>query len=274
MQRNEYQKAFDGLQFSDGFQERTAALLHLRAGELEKEHSVIMKFSHKKIAVLIAACVALAVSVSAAVMKLSPSQVATENGHTELAEAFESKDAIVINETVESGDFAITLMGLVSGENLKDYTNYDPPVEGSRTYAVLALRRLDGTPVTNENYDFSRHTMTPLVAGCSPAGVNDWTLGGGACGFAKDGIYYYLLDTQSLEIFADHTVYIAFYEGGVPNNTIFTVADDGTISFCDDFTGVHALFTIPLDPAKADPAAVDAFLEEFNTGWTNERTPM
>ena len=161
MQRNEYQKAFDGLQFSDGFQERTAALLHLRAGELEKEHSVIMKFSHKKIAVLIAACVALVFSVSAAVMTLSPSQVATENGHTELAEAFESKDAIVINETVESGDFAITLMGLVSGENLKDYTNYDPPVEGSRTYAVLALRRLDGTPVTNENYDFSRHTMTP-----------------------------------------------------------------------------------------------------------------
>lgn len=274
MQRNDYQEAFDDLQFSDGFQERTAALLHLRADELEKEHSVIMKSNHKKIAVLIAACVALAVSVSAAVMKLSPSQVATENGHTELAEAFESKDAIVINETVESGDFAITLMGLVSGENLKDYTNYDPPVEGSRTYAVLALRRLDGTPVTNENYDFSRHTMTPLVAGCSPAGVNDWTLGGGACGFAKDGIYYYLLDTQSLEIFADHTVYIAFYEGGVPNNTIFTVADDGTISFCDDFIGVHALFTIPLDPAKADPAAVDAFLEEFNTGWTNERTPM
>ena len=112
--------------------------------------------------------------------------------------------------------------------------------------------------MTNENYDFSRHTMTPLVAGCSPAGVNDWTLGGGACGFAKDGIYYYLLDTQSLEIFADHTVYIAFYEGGVPNNTIFTVADDGTISFCDDFTGVHALFTLPLDPAKADRAAAEA----------------
>lgn len=274
MQRNEYQKAFDSLSFSDGFQERTAALLHQRAGELEKEYSSMRIHHKKKIAVLIAACLTLlTVSVSAAVIMLSPSQVSNENGHAELAEAFESEDAIVINETVESGDLAITLMGLVSGENLKDYTNYDPPVEEARTYAVLALRSLDGSPLTNQNYDFSRYTMTPLVAGFSPAGVNDWTLSGMASGFAKDGIYYYLLDTQSLEMFADHTVYIAFYEGGVPNNTIFYVNDNGSIQFCDDFTGVQALFTIPLDPSKADPAAVEKFLAENTMGWTNDRTP-
>lgn len=104
--------------------------------------------------------------------------------------------------------------------------------------------------------------------------MNNWTLNAGASGMAKDGVYYYLLDTQSIEMFADRTVYMAFYEGFVPSNEIFTVAEDGTIAFADDFTGVHALFTLPLDPAKADPAAADAFLAENDMGWTNERTPV
>ena len=67
---------------------------------------------------------------------------------------------------------------------------------------------------------------------------------------------------------------MAFYEGFAPNNTIFTVAEDGSIAFADGFTGVHALFTLPLDPSKADPAAADAFLAANDMGWTNERTPV
>ena len=224
----------------------------------------------KKIAVLAAACIALlAVSVSAAMLWLTPAQVAEEHDQPLLAEAFEGPDAIEINETVESGDFSITLLGLVSGRNL-DTLNQD--LEKDHTYSVLALRRLDGEPLENETFDFSGYVMTPLVAGCSPAAVNNWTLGAFAQGFAKDGAYYYLLDTQSIEMFADRTVYMAFYEGFVPNNTIFTMADDGTIAFADDFTGVHALFTLPLDSAKADPAAAEAFLTENDMGWTNERT--
>lgn len=224
----------------------------------------------KKMAALIAACAALlAVSVSAAVMWLTPAQVAEEYDQPLLAEAFQGPGAISINETVESGDFSITLLGLVSGRNL-DALN--PDLEQDHTYSVLALRRLNGTPLTNRNLDFISYTMTPLVAGTSPAAVNSWTLEAGVQGLDKDGVYYFLLDTKSIEPFADRTVYMAFYEGFVPNNTIFTVAEDGTIAFAEDFTGVHALFTLPLDPAKADPAAADAFLEENDTGWTNERT--
>lgn len=225
----------------------------------------------KKLAVLIAASIALlAVSVSAAMLWLTPAQVADAHNQPLLAEAFNSPGAISINETVESGDYSITLLGLVSGRNL-DALNQD--VDADHTYSVLALRRLDGEPLTNQNHDFMAYTMTPLVAGCSPAAVNSWTLNAGTSGMAKDGVYYYLLDTQSIEMFADRTVYMAFYEGFVPNNETFYVEDDGTISFCGDYTGVHALFTLPLDPAKADPAAVEAFLKENDMGWTNERTP-
>ena len=136
----------------------------------------------KKIAVLAAACVALlAVSVSAAYAWLTPAQVAEEHDQPLLAEAFQGPDAIEINETVESGDFSITLLGLVTGRNL-DVLNQD--LEKDHTYSVLALRRLDGTPLENETFDFSGYTMTPLVAGCSPAAVNNWTLSAFAQGFA------------------------------------------------------------------------------------------
>lgn len=272
MNREEYRKAFDEIPFSAGFEERTANLLHQRARELEKENVSVNFKSMRKMAVLAAAAVALlAVSVSAAMLWLTPSQVAERHGQPLLAAAFESEAAVEINETVETGDLSVTLLGLVSGENL-DVQNQNLDI--THTYAVLSLRRLDGEPLDNETFDFIRYTMTPLVAGCSPAAVNSWTLNAGASGFAEDGVYYYLLDTRDLEIFADHTVYMAFYEGGAPNNTVFTVRDDGTIAFCDDFTGVQALFELPLDPARADSAAVEAFLEENDSGWSNERTPL
>lgn len=270
MNREDYRKAFDELSFSADFQERTADLLQQRARELEKERNSMTFNKTKKMAVLIAACVALlAVSVSAAVMWLTPAQVTQEQGQPLLAEAFSGPDAISINETVESGDFSITLLGLVSGRNLD---TLNPDLEADHTYSVLALRRLDGKPLENETFDFGSYTMTPLVAGTSPAAVNNWTLDAGVTGMDKDGVYYYLLDTASIEMFADRTVYMAFYEGSAPNNTIFTVADDGTISFAEDFTGVQALFTLPLDPAKADRVAADAFLTENSMGWTNERS--
>ena len=216
MNREDYRKAFDELSFSADFQERTADLLRTRARELEKERSNMTISKTKKIAVLAAACIALlAVSVSAAYAWLTPAQVAEEHDQPLLAEAFQGPDAIAINETVESGDFSITLLGLVSGRNL-DVLNQD--LEQDHTYSVLALRRLDGTPLENETFDFSGYTMTPLVAGYSPTAVNNWTLSAFAQGLAKDGAYYYLLDTQSIEMFADRTVYMAFYEGFVPNN--------------------------------------------------------
>lgn len=270
MNREDYHKAFDELSFSADFQERTADLLRSRAHELEKERMNMTFSKTKKMAVLAAACFALlAVSVSAAYAWLSPAQVAEEHGQTLLAEAFGGPGAITINETVESGDYSITLLGMVSGKNLNAQKE---DLDNAHTYAVLAFQRLDGAVLTPEDFNFSEYTMTPLVAGCSPAAVNNWTLNAGASGMAKDGVYYYLLDTKSIEMFADHTVYMAFYEGGVPNNTIFTVAEDGSIAFAEDYQGVQALFTLPLDPSRADPAAAEDFLKEYNIGWSNERT--
>ena len=66
-------------------------------------------------------------------------------------------------------------------------------------------------------------------------------------------------------MFADHTVYLAVYEGGsAPSAEVLTPAEDGSISYNPDFTAPHAIFEVTLDASKADPAAVDAFMSQFS----------
>lgn len=271
MNWNKYRKAFDEIPFSADFQARTVDLLcgHAQKMKTQEKEQTNMKLKFiRKPAVLAAAAALLVLSVSAAALWLSPSQVAEEAGQPVLAQAFESEDAIRLNQTVETGDYNVTLLGLVSGAGL---TSWEQDVDVSHTYAVVGISRLDGTALTKESFDFNAYTLTPLVAGYSPLAVNNWTLNSFADGIAVDGSYYYLLDTQDLRIFADHTVYLAFYEGFAPSKETFSVAEDGSISFAEDFDGVQALFTLPLDASLADPAAADAFVEStgLNT-WGGE----
>lgn len=259
MNREDYRKAFDELSFSADFQERTASLLQTCARELEKEKPMMQFKRTKKMAALIAASVAvLAVSVSAAVLWLSPAQVAEKLGDPPLAQAFDGEDALLLNETVQAGDYTITLEGLVSGKGISRWCDAD----GSHTYAVASVARTDGTPLSEENFDIlggGTFAISPLVAGYAPQAVNSWTLDGGCASFFEDGAAYYVLDTLDIQMFADRTVYLAVYQGFVPSYDTFSVAEDGTYSLRDGTAG--ALFTLPLDESLADPAAAQAFVE-------------
>ena len=259
MDRETYQKAMDTLSFSPDFQERTQAMLRRHAQTKEKE-TPSMKFFKKP--ALIAAIVALlVVSASAVALRLSASQVADEVGQHTLAKAFADNNAIAVNETVETGDYAVTLMGLTSGVNLDDW-NVD--VDKTHTYAVVALDRLDGTPIETETFGLIDHTVTPLVSGYAPWWVNNWTLHAGLTGTAVDGTFYFLLDAGELGVFADHTVYLAFYDDGfAPSAETFTMAEDGSITFAEDYQGAHALFVLPLDESLADPTAAEALVAPF-----------
>lgn len=259
MDRKRYRDAFDSLSFSAGFEERTKALLRQRARRSKQEESDMkIRFLHRPAAVA-AAIALLVVSVSAAALLLTPSQVAEHVGEDLLASAFESGDAVRLDETVESGDYRITLSGLVSGAGLSQWAG---DVDQSRTYAVVSLAARDEAPLDQDSFTLTDYTLTPLVSGYSPSVVNTWTLDAALTGFVQDGVAYFLLDTMNLEMFADHTVYLAFYEGGqVPSREQFTMGEDGSIGFAEDFSGSHALFTLPLDEELADPEAADAFVE-------------
>ena len=216
----------------------------------------------KKTALLAAAAVALlAVSVSAAMLWLTPAQVADRVEEPLLAEAFQSEDAIVLDESVTAGDYQITLAGMVSGEDLSVPTDYNGEIINDRTYAVFRVARADGEPLT----DYPNLSYSPLVDGYHVRCVNAWTLGTTTQQFIEDGVIYCLFDCRNLEMFADHPVRFAIYEGGVPNTDLFSMAEDGTISLREGVVG--ALFTLPLDESRADPAAARAFAEGTGIPW-------
>lgn len=262
MNRRDYRAAFDAVDFSADFKERTLQKLAAVRQASEKEQIIMPMNRVKKTALLIAAAVALlAVSVSAAVVWLTPAQVADRVEEPLLAEAFQSEDAIVLDESVTAGDYQITLAGMVSGEDLSVPTNYNGEIINDRTYAVFRVARADGEPLT----DYPNLSYSPLVDGYHVRCVNAWTLGTTTQQFIEDGVIYCLFDCRNLEMFADHPVRFAIYEGGIPNTDLFSMAEDGTISLRESVVG--ALFTLPLDESKADPAAAQAFVESTGLVW-------
>lgn len=267
MNRKDYREAFSGLSFSKDFQEQTVELLIRQTGQShEKEHEAMHTRRFGKAAVLIAAAAALlAVSVSAAVLLLSPKEVAERIEDPVLAAALEGEDAVELNEAVESGGYRITLAGMVSGEDLSAYEQVlNGEVVKDRTYVVATVARADGISLEEQPDEL---TFTPLVGGYPVQQVNIWTMGGGLSSFVQDGVAYYIMDTRNLEMFADHRVYLAVYEGGIPTADTFDAAPDGTISFTDGAEGSKALFTLPLNPDSADPKAVERFLENYEAAF-------
>ena len=128
----------------------------------------------------------------------------------------------------------------------------------SRGGIAGAVHCSDGrTPLTEDNYEVQASrtfTITPMVEGYPPQSVNIFSLDGNCASFLQDGRAYYVMDTEDVQMFADHTVYLAVYQGFVPSYKEFSVAGDGTIAMREDVVG--CMFTLPLDPALADPEAV------------------
>ena len=272
MNWGEYRKAMEALPFSDGFQERTEELVR-RSIQSEKECISMKKRGFYRILAVAAAVAMLTVSAYAASRWLSPAQVADMVGNPALSRAFEGENAVKMNQSVQTGDLSVTLAGMVSGKNLSDWTD---EADQSRTYAVMILESLDGTALNVENFPLGQYTFTPLVAGFTPWSVNSWTLDTGVSLLEQDGVLYYLLDVQNLEMFADHTVYVAFYQGASPSLDYFVMAEDGTISFAEKFEGPRALFTLPLEQSKADPVAVEQFMDNsgFDRDWFTTVAPV
>lgn len=249
MTENEYRAQVDAISFSPDFQDRTMARLRELARERENKTMKSKTFRIGLTAAVLAA--ALCITAFAAAVLLRPWNVARWAGSDALAAAFESGAATVVNETKTVGDYKVTLMGVVSGQGLSRVEQLENAEIQDRTYAVLAYARADGTPIAE---DVPGLTVSPLVEGYAPWELNAWTLHGGTHTFAQDGVFYCLLECANVESFADRTVYLAVYPGSnaLPDAADFAF-DEGTGAISVKKGANAALFTLPLDPAKADP---------------------
>lgn len=190
-------------------------------------------------------------------------EVAQHVHDRKLAQAFhESAGQQEEQDIVQNyGGYQVTLLGVALGEDISDYPMGACPenLQTDRTYAAVAIRRADGTPMTEDDSFF----VSPLIQGYDPVEYNAATMRGAATFFEEDGVLYWLMNCSNVEYFADHTIYLCvtdtdFYRKGL---YIYDEAD-GSISRNEDYDGLNALFELELDAGKADPAAAQALLEE------------
>ena len=208
------------------------------------------------------------IGVVAAVRYLTPEQVAESFSDELLSKAFQTEKAILVNETQEAAGYRITLLGMVSGEDLSEYVEWDEEgkIQKDKTYVVTAIENADGTPrpdVSDDAYGEDPFYVSPYVKGLSMAEYNAHTLGGGYSEDVIDGIQYRIMECDNVEMFAGRGLYLGVSDGSFHNADAFVMDEEtGVIIRNSGYMGVNALFELPIPKEKGDEAAVEEYLRE------------
>ena len=197
---------------------------------------------------------------------LAPNEIAQEIEDTRLAEEFKQNNRLEHGETQSYGGYDITLLGIVSGKEISDFSEHAREnVEDDKTYVAVAIARADGTPMPDgqdEAYDSTEIFVSPYIKGLNPMDYNAYFLDGGFSSFVKDGVQYRILETDNVEVFADRGIYIGVSDGMTYNNQAFVYnAESGELVRNTEYQGLNALFVLPIDASKADAEEAAAILD-------------
>ncbi|WP_168123693.1 hypothetical protein [Paenibacillus sp. HB172176] len=234
-----------------------------------KRKSQIKRKPLRKLTIGLAAAVimlTMTITVYAATQLFSAKQIAEELDNQLLADAFESKDAIQMNESQDSRDYHVTLHGIVSGAGLQKYSQLPEDIYPDKTYAVVSITRRDGKPMpdtADPEYGEEKFFISPLIRGQKPWQVNIASMNGGYSDLVIEGVLYRLIECDQVEMFADRGLYLAVSSGGAFFSKAAFSYDEqtGKVRAREDYQGTALLFDLPLDPAKANHEEADAYLE-------------
>lgn len=219
--------------------------------------------------VIIAAVLTLAMSITvfAALRLLNSKNVAEHLEDTGLAEAFEGKDAIEVNKSIESGGYIFTFHGIVSGEGLSKFRHSAEDINPDRTYAVISIAKADGSSMpdtTDEEYEETPFFISPLIKGQKPWQVNIASMNGAYGEFVEDGIMYRLIQCDGVEMFADRGLYLAASTGSFYDINAFSYDEKtGEVTPNPQYEGANALFDLPINPSKADREKAELYLKNL-----------
>lgn len=219
---------------------------------------------------LVAAAACFGVGVYAAGNLLSGREVAAAAGNAPLADLFDDPAAIAVNETQSDAGYDVTLLGLVSGENLNEHwsSSWGKAGPAGRTYAVLAVEHSDGIPMDDlaaeQDFSLSNSMVWPALAipDCPPA---SYWFSPDRQDIVLEGVRYLLVSCDDLTVFADREVVLCVSTGSPFFSTAAFAYDEatGAITPQADYVGVNLVFDLPLDPAEADPQAAKAMLAQW-----------
>lgn len=228
-----------------------------------------MKYGKKKrmsVAAMFAIVMVItSISAFAAWQLLTPKQVAENLGDKGLAIAFEGEDALSINETQVSGDYEVTLLGIVSGKKISEFRSSIEDIYPGRTYAVVAIANTDGRPMPSTQDDAYGEVpffVSPLIKGKNPREFNIITMNGGYSEMVEDGIMYRIIECDDIEIFADRGLYLGVSSGTFYDMNAYNFdLETGEIIPNADYEGINILFDLPLDPSKGNYEKAEEYLQ-------------
>ena len=222
----------------------------------------------------------------------SAKDVAAEIADNRLAQEFEQNNWMDECETQTYGNYDITLLGIVSGDEISSHLSKTDSgeIDGDKTYMAVAIAHSDGTPMPDSSKtDEEQFYVSPYIEGLDPARYNASVLGGNNTLFVSDGIQYRMLETDNIECFADRKIYMGVSEGEAYDDKAYVYDSvSGDISRNESYEGVNALFTLSIDSNLADQkkvAEVIAAMDNYEAGgeyteilseadrWVNSITP-
>ncbi len=149
----------------------------------------------------------------------------------------------------------------------------DADVNAERTYAVVAIKKQDGSPmpaVSDGDYGKPPFFVSPLIHGQEPWRYNIASMGGGAATTVIDGVMYRLIECDSIEMFADRGLSLIVSTTDFFDKAAFNYDEaTGLVSPNESFDGVNLVFNLPIDPAKADAAKAEQYLKDL---WADDST--
>lgn len=243
-------------------------------------------------AAAIAVTMVSSITAYAAWRYFSAKDVAAEIADNRLAQEFEQNNWMDECETQTYGNYDITLLGIVSGDEISSHLSKTDSgeIDGDKTYMAVAIAHSDGTPMPDSSKtDEEQFYVSPYIEGLDPARYNASVMGGNNTLFVSDGIQYRLLETDNIECFADRKIYMGVSEGKAYDDKAYVYDSvSGDINRNESYEGVNALFTLSIDSNLADQkraAEVIAAMDNYEAGgeyteilseadrWVNSITP-
>lgn len=232
-----------------------------------------MKKGRKKwaIAAAIAAVVVIPSTVIGATYLKNASQITKEIIEDKtLAEHLE-KENVNSYEKQVYGQYEITLYGVISGQEISDFSGSSWEVFPDRTYAVVSIAKVNKEPI-DYSEDTKTFLATPFIQGLDIKDYNIFTMHGSHTEKIEDGVLYRVIECDSLEYFADREVYLGVTDNGSDFHSVFQYdKKTGVVTREESYKGVNALFKLPLDKKKANKKKAKQYLKDLQQEQELER---
>lgn len=242
MSWNDYRTAVDELPISVDFEERVCAAVRGTRCETARDASAQASpavaarrgrgfFARAttlgKAAAVAAICVAIGGTAYAVASFDDLARIAAGADQGRVAAAFEQGIGERIDESQRVGDFDITLLGLTSGQALMPLAE---ETDANRTYAVLALKRADGSAIDQAYLDQSAERWLANGAAREDGSVevDVSRLPQDERGFAADSLVLEALDFTPIAVGRDGAMAARGERGAVG------YVEDGTVYFLVD----------------------------------------